>query len=63
MTAYTSLPSSTDLTIFSENESPPGIRLQKLQVFDFDDSCQSQINTDEVERKRAEEIVAIFKTT
>ena len=62
MTAYTFLPSSTNLTIFSENESPPRIRLQKLQVFDFDDSCQSQINTDEVERKRAKEIVAIFQT-
>ena len=62
-TAYTFLPSSTNLTIFSENESPPRIWLQKLQVFDFDDSCQSQINTDEVERKRAKEIVAIFKTT
>ena len=42
---------------------PPRIWLQKLQVFDFDDSCQSQINTDEVERKRAKEIVAIFKPT
>ena len=45
------------------NRPSPRICLQKLQVFDSDDSCQSQVDAGEVERKRAKEIVAIFKPT
>ena len=52
-TDFTFLPSYNQLKTFSENGSPsPRISL-----------LPSQINADEVERKRAKEIVAIFKTT
>ena len=47
---------------FSEKWIVPSYNLTtKASSISFDDSCQSQIDADEVKRKCAEEIVAIVK--